>query len=118
MKIQKLIPRIKIMLAEEADKYREEDLLVHLEMAAEAINRRRGYNPLKGTQGELEDIHGNLCVQMAICAINKMGAEGENAHTESNTTRTYGSDGIYPADLLAEIVPLIGLKRRGSICGH
>lgn len=118
MKIQSLLPRIKIMLAEEADKYPDEDLIVHLEMAAEAINRRRGYNPMKSSQGELEDLYSNLCVQMAICAINKMGAEGENAHTESNTTRTYGSDGIYPADLLSEIVPLVGIKRRGYLCGH
>lgn len=118
MKIQSLLPRIKIMLAEEADKYPDEDLIVHLEMAAEAINRRRGYNPEKHGQGDLEDKYGNLCVQMAICAINKMGAEGENAHTESNTTRTYGSDGIYPADLLSEIIPLVGIKRRTPTCGH
>lgn len=118
MKIRNLLPRIKILLADEASRYADDDLIVHLEMAAETINRRRGYNPLKSTQGELEDIHGNLCVQMAICAINKMGAEGENAHTEGNTTRTYGSDGIYPVDLLAEVVPLIGIKRRGRSCGH
>lgn len=118
MTLQKLIPRIKMMLGEEATKYLEEDLLVHLEMAAEAINRRRGYNAMTGLSGDLEDIYGNLCVQLAICAINKMGAEGENAHTESNTTRTYGSDGIYPADLMAEVVPLVGIRKRGAKCVH
>lgn len=46
-------------------------------------------------------------IEIAAYFINKMGAEGEIAHTEGGTTRTYESADI-PVALRARITPKVG----------
>lgn len=108
MTIAEQLPRLKLLLGSEADKYTDDFLALQLELAAEAINNRRCYNPT--TTRPIEERYSNLLLQLTISAINKIGAEGEVAHNENSINRNYGSDSIYPTALLKTIVPRVGLK--------
>ena len=44
---------------------------------------------------------------MCISSLSKIGAEGQNAHTENGIQRVYGSSGNYPNELTRQIVPLV-----------
>lgn len=53
---------------------------------------------------ELESKYTELQLQIAVRMYNKIGAEGETAHTESGVSRSYGSSAEYE-DLLARVIP-------------
>lgn len=53
-----------------------------------------------------EDIYSGIIVQLALYAISKFGAEGENHHSEGGLIRTYENGSDYPASLTKKIIPL------------
>ena len=78
-------------------------LLDYLEDARLTINSIRRY---KGSLS-LEEKYFGLQIRMAVCAYNKIGAEGETVHNENGISRSYDGGSDYPKSMLREIVPLI-----------
>lgn len=78
-------------------------LLDYLEDARLTINTIRRY---KGNLG-LEEKYYGLQLRMAVCAYNKIGAEGETSHNENGISRSYDGGNDYPKSMLREIVPLV-----------
>ena len=79
-------------------------LLEEINLAIGEINRCRRFTP---TDKKLYDKkYEYLVVPMCIASLSKIGAEGQNAHTENGIQRVYGSSGNYPNELLRQIVPL------------
>lgn len=77
-----------------------------LESAKAVILSRRfpfGDYPL-----EIEDRYKDLQIRIAVEMINKMGAEGEIAHSENGISRSYSSAGV-SEELLREITPKVGV---------
>ena len=69
------------------------------------INRCRRFKP---TETVLYDPkYEYLIIPMCIASLAKIGAEGQNAHTENGIQRVYGASGDYPNELLRQIIPLI-----------
>lgn len=73
-------------------------MLEELNSAAILINHRRNYTPtgFEDVPKEYDSLH----VKLAIAAIRKTGAEGQNSHSENGVSRSYMTDGTYPRDLL------------------
>ena len=79
-------------------------LLEEISLAIGEINRCRRFTP---TEKKLYDKkYEYLIVPMCIASLSKIGAEGQNAHTENGIQRVYGSSGNYPNELTRQIVPL------------
>lgn len=78
-------------------------LLDCLETAEAAIMARR--YPYGNWPDGLEARYRDLQFRIALDLYNKIGAEGETAHTENSVSRTYQSSWI-SEDLLNEIVPI------------
>lgn len=79
-------------------------LLEEISLAIGEINRCRRFTP---TERKLYDKkYEYLIVPMCIASLSKIGAEGQNAHTENGIQRVYGSSGNYPNELTRQIVPL------------
>lgn len=77
-----------------------------LESAKAVILSRRfpfGDYPL-----EIEDRYKDLQIRIAVEMINKMGAEGEIAHSENGISRSYSSASV-SEELLREITPKVGV---------
>lgn len=74
-----------------------------LASAAAAIMARR--YPYGDWPDELEKRYEDLQFRCALDLYNKIGAEGETAHSENGINRTYQSSWI-SSDLLNEVVPL------------
>lgn len=77
-----------------------------LESAKAVILSRRfpfGDYPL-----EIEDRYKDLQIRIAVEMINKMGAEGEIAHSENGISRSYSSASV-SEELLREITPKAGV---------
>ena len=53
-----------------------------------------------------EDIYEGIILQLALSAVAKYGAEGENYHSEGGVIRTYDSAANYPLALTQKIIPL------------
>lgn len=80
-------------------------LLEEISLAIGEINRCRRFTP---TEKKLYDKkYEYLIVPMCIASLSKIGAEGQNAHTENGIQRTYGSSGNYPNELTRQIIPLV-----------
>lgn len=73
-----------------------------LESATEIIMQRR--YPFDEWPNELESRYYGLQIRIAVDLFNKLGAEGETAHSENGVSRTYGAENV-STDLLAEIIP-------------
>nr|DAO05170.1 MAG TPA: hypothetical protein [Bacteriophage sp.] len=70
-----------------------------------AINRCRRFTQ---TESALYDSkYEYLIIPMCVSSIAKIGAEGQNSHSENGITRYYSSAGDYPKELLSQIIPLI-----------
>lgn len=77
-----------------------------LQSAKSAILARRfpyGEQPV-----ELEDKYLDLQFRIALDLYNKIGAEGQMAHSENGVNRTYESSWV-SAQLLKEVVPKVGV---------
>lgn len=73
-----------------------------LDVASDIIMQYRF--PYDEWPDELENRYWGLEIRIATALYNKVGAEGETAHSENGVSRTYGAEDV-PADLLAEITP-------------
>lgn len=81
-----------------------EDISDEIDDAIEFVNNTRGFKPTSTCLYEKK--YNSLIVKLALAAIAKYGAEGENLHNENGVYRAYGSNGDYPSDLVKQIVPL------------
>lgn len=95
-----ILKRLKLRIPEESN---DELLFDILESAKNLILLKR-YPFTEETPLELENKYTELQLQIAIRMYNKIGAEGETAHTESGVSRSYGSSAEYE-DLLARVIP-------------
>lgn len=77
-----------------------------LESAKAVILSRRF--PFGDYPPEIEDRYKDLQIRIAVEMINKMGAEGETAHSENGISRSYSSASV-SEELLREITPKAGV---------
>lgn len=90
------------------EEYSDEVLFDEIENAILAVNQRRHYTPTETSF--FEEQYRNIIVRLCICSFSKMGAEGQLAHSENGTSRTYAGASEYPSDILKEIVPLARIR--------
>lgn len=57
---------------------------------------------------ELEAQYKGLQIRIALDLYNKLGAEGETAHSENGVSRTYGAENV-SSDLIGMITPKAGI---------
>lgn len=74
--------------------------------SAEAVIMQRRY-PFGEWPDTLERRFLDLQIRIAVDMYNKIGAEGEMAHSENGVSRTYGAENV-STDLLNEITPKAG----------
>lgn len=79
-------------------------LQLEIKAAIGEINRCRRFTPHDDVLYDIK--YEDKILPLAITGFLKQGAEGETGHSENGITRQYGSGGKYPADMLADIVPL------------
>lgn len=77
-----------------------------LESAKNIILSKR--YPCSDYPKNLENRYKDLQVRIAVDLYNKLGAEGELAHSENGVSRSYGAENV-STDLLKEIVPKVGV---------
>lgn len=75
-------------------------LTAALDDAASAIMNKR--NPFAGETFLLEEKYYGLQIRLAVVLYNKIGAEGESAHSEAGVSRQYEKID----ELLKEVTPL------------
>lgn len=77
-----------------------------LESAKNIILSKR--YPCSDYPEKLENRYKDLQVRIAVDLYNKLGAEGELAHSENGVSRSYGAENV-STDLLKEIIPKVGV---------
>lgn len=84
----------------------DDDFLEYeISRAIAEINRCRRFTP---TDSVLYDAkYEYLIIPMCVSSLAKIGAEGQNSHSENGIQRIYGASGDYPNELIRQIVPLI-----------
>ena len=106
--IQDLVTNLRdVLVARNFDMTNMSDGFLKLEVtqAIGAINRCRNFTQ---TESKLYDSkYEYLIIPMCVSSIAKIGAEGQNSHSENGITRYYSSAGDYPKELLSQIIPLI-----------
>ena len=80
-------------------------LQYEIKRAIREINRCRRFNPTD--EKPYDEKYEDLIIPLAISSFAKIGAEGENVHSENGITRHYTSGGDYPKEELRKIIPLI-----------
>ena len=85
--------------------FNDDFLEYEINRAIGEINRCRRFTPKENMQYDPK--YEYLIIPMCIASLSKIGAEGQNAHTENGIQRIYGSSGDYPNELIRQIVPLI-----------
>lgn len=99
------LERIKLQLGI-TDSNEDNLLLEMLESAKAAILTRR--YPYTDPPDELEARYLDLQVRIAVYLYNKLGAEGQTAHSENGISRTYESADI-PESLMRGVTPYVGV---------
>ena len=97
------LERLKIRIPENTNELELEDLL---ESAKAVILSRRF--PFGEVPAEIEERYKDLQIRIAVEMYNKLGAEGEIAHSENGISRTYSSASV-SEELLREITPKAGV---------
>lgn len=77
-----------------------------LESAKAVILSRRF--PFGEYPKDIEPKYKDLQIRIAVEMFNKIGAEGETAHSENGVSRTYSSASV-SEELLREITPMVGV---------
>lgn len=77
-----------------------------LESAKAVILSRRF--PFGEYPADIEPKYKDLQIRIAVEMFNKIGAEGETAHSENGVSRTYSSASV-SEELLREITPMVGV---------
>lgn len=78
-------------------------------MTAESAIKTRRY-PYHDWPEELEPRYRDLQFRIALDLYNRIGAEGQTAHSENGISRTWDSSWI-SEELLSEVVPLCGVVK-------
>lgn len=97
------LERLKIRITENTTDAELEDIL---ESAKAVILSRRF--PFGEVPEEIEPRHKDLQIRIAVEMYNKLGAEGETAHSENGISRSYASASV-SEELLREITPKAGV---------
>jgi hypothetical protein len=84
----------------------DEELEDILESAKAVILSRR--YPFGDFPEDIEPRYKDLQIRIAVEMFNKIGAEGETAHSENGVSRTYSSASV-SEELLREITPKAGV---------
>ena len=87
------------------DTFEDEYLLLEIDQAIETINRCRRFTPNKNKRYDVK--YEYLIIPMCVASLAKIGAEGQNQHSENGVLRGYDDSGNYPIALLKQIVPLV-----------
>lgn len=106
--IDKFVGELKVLLRNRDFDITDKDtptLKYEVKRAIREINRCRRFDATE-TQ-PYDKKYEDLIIPLAISSFAKIGAEGENVHSENGITRHYTSGGDYPKELLDEIIPLI-----------
>lgn len=80
----------------------DELLVMEIESAIAEINYRRNFESTD--EYLVEEAYEWIVVQLASASVLKTGAHGQTGHSENGISRSYGSDGPYPRDLLSRIL--------------
>ena len=98
----------KIVLVKSMTDEKDEDIIsVFLEMAGDSVCKY--CDPYKRVEREtLLEEYGGVQARIAAYFLNKRGADGESAHSENGTSRSYESGDI-PESLLRELTPICGV---------
>ena len=97
------LERLKIRITENTTDAELEDIL---ESAKAVILSRRF--PFGEAPEEIEPRYKDLQIRIAVEMYNKLGAEGETAHSENGISRSYASASV-SEELLREITPKAGV---------
>jgi hypothetical protein len=97
------LERLKIRITEKVTDAELEDIL---ESAKAVILSRRF--PFSEWPAEIEGKYKDLQIRIAVEMFNKLGAEGETAHSENGVSRSYSSASV-SEELLREITPKVGV---------
>lgn len=103
-KVHELINNLIIMAKSRGLEINQVDAEFEINNALLEYYNDRHYAPTD--EKPYEDIYKGLILQLALSSIAKMGAEGENYHSEGGIIRTYDSGDYYPASLTKKIIPL------------
>lgn len=106
--IDKFVGDLKVLLKNRDFEITDKDtptLKYEITRAIREINRCRRFDATKDRP--YDEKYEDLIIPLAISSFAKIGAEGENVHSENGITRHYTSGGDYPKELLKEIIPLI-----------
>ena len=106
--IDKFVGELKILLRNRDFDITDKDtptLKYKIKRAIKKINRCRRFDVTETQPYDTK--YEDLIIPLAISSFAKIGAEGENVHSENGITRHYTSGGDYPKELLDEIIPLI-----------
>ena len=107
-KINELVGELKMLLNNRDFNITDKDtptLTYEIKRAIREINRCRRFDASEDKP--YDEKYEDLIIPLAISSFAKIGAEGENVHSENGITRHYTSGGDYPKELLDEIIPLI-----------
>lgn len=103
-KVVALLAKLKIMVETRGFEVEDNDIELELNNALLEYYNDRHYKP---TDDEpFEPIYEGIILQLALSGIAKMGAEGQNYHSEGGVIRTYDSAANYPLALTQKIIPL------------
>lgn len=108
IKVQKLVEKLKTKIEAEdlnIPSAKDEILKMEIENALLEYYNDRHFTPTE--EMPYEDIYSGLIIKLALSAIAKYGAEGENYHSEGGVIRTYDNAGDYPLALTRKIIPLV-----------
>lgn len=106
--IDKFVGELKVLLRNRDFDITDKDtptLKYEIKRAIREINRCRRFDVTETQPYDMK--YEDLIIPLAISSFAKIGAEGENVHSENGITRHYTSGGDYPKELLDEIIPLI-----------
>ena len=101
---QKLINKLIVMAKSRGFEINQVDAEIEIDNALLEYYNDRHYTP---TDEELYELkYEGIILQLALSAIAKYGAEGQNYHSEGGVIRTYDSAANYPLALTQKIIPL------------
>lgn len=99
MDLQEKLEMLKAIVGEDDD---DDVLKVYLDLAGDVILRR--LYPYGTNNSQVPSPYQVRQVEIAAYLLNKRGAEGELAHTENGSSRTY-ADAYVPSSYLRGIIP-------------
>jgi len=99
---------LKIMLdIESTDVTKDALLTIHLDMATSFIAIRRNSYDAESGDPVLETDYEFIQLMMSTESYSKMGAEGEETHSEAGIKRSYESGALYSSSTIAMIIPKV-----------